>query len=269
MAGLDLVDWPADRTLTLSGLAGALRLPLTLRNTSAEPVEFAEVSLAEVRLAGRGASLRAAPAPTRLSVAGNGVTRTALRLRLDPATPPGRYEGTVNLAGQGRTVAIDVLPQTKLSIRPAPVVVDAAAGREQTFTVALENGGNVPLTIDLTGHYPLGEEVPIAPDRIAEATAGDNPLAAIFDRVLGRAPAPTLIPFGVVTLAMPDGPEVLQPGDARTVQVSISLPAGLSPTARYHLFAPLYATDLHVVVVTGAKSSIPAKPARRPRGAPA
>jgi hypothetical protein len=268
MARLDLVDWPADRTLTLSGLAGALRIPLTLRNSSAETVEFTEASLAEVRLGGGGASLRADPVLTRLSVAGNGVTRTALRLRLDPATPPGRYEGKVNLAGQGRTVAIDVLPETKLSIRPAPVVVDAAAGRDQTFTVALENSGNVPLAIDLTGHYPLGEEVPIPPDRIAETTAGDNPLAAIFDRVLGRAPAPTLVPFGVVKLAMPGGPELLPPGGASAVQVSMSLPEGLSPTARYHLFAPLYAADLHIVVVTGAKSSIPAKPARRPRGTP-
>jgi hypothetical protein len=269
MGALDLVDWPADRTLTLSGSTGALRIPLALRNSSAEPLQLAEVSLADVRLAGGGAPLRTQPAPIQLSVAGNGVTRAQLRLRLDPATPPGRYEGEVTMAGLRRTVAIDVLPEVKLGIRPAPVVVDAAAGPEQRFTVAFENRGNVPLTIDLTGDYPLGEEVPIAPDRIDKGSAAGNPLAAIFDRVIGRAPAPTLVPFGALKLAMPGGPELLQPGEARTAQVSVSLPKDLSPIARYHLFAPLYAVDLHIVVVTGAKPPIPAKPARRPKGVPA
>jgi hypothetical protein len=269
MGALDLVDWPAGRTLTLSGSAGALRIPLVLRNNAAEPLQLTEASLADVRLAGGDRPLRTEPVPVQLSVAGNGTTRAQLRLRLDPATAPGRYEGKVKLGGLQRTVAIDVLPDVKLGIRPAPVVIDAAAGREQGFTVAFENRGNVPLTIDLTGDYPLGEEVPIAPDRINEAAAADNPLAAIFDRVIGRTPAPTLVPFGALKLAMPGGSVLLQPGEARTAQVSVSLPKDLSPIARYHLFAPLYAVDLHLVVVTGAKPPIPAKPARRPKGVPA
>ena len=272
MAALDLVDWPADRTLTLSGSAGALRIPLALRNTTAGPLQLAEASLADVRLAGGGRPLRIEPVPVQLSVAGKGVTRAQLRLRLDPATPPGRYEGKVKLGALQRTVAIDVLPEVKLGIRPAPVVVDATEGREQRVTVAFENRGNVPLTIDLTGDYPLGEEVSIPPGRIEDAATADNPLAAIFDRVIGRAPAPTLVPFGVLKLAMPGGAEHLQPGEARTAEVSVSLPKGLSPIARYHLFAPLYAVDLHLVVVTGAKSPTPPKPpkpVRRPKGVPA
>ena len=269
MAALDLVDWPADRTLTLSGSAGALRIPLALRNKAAEPLQLAEASLADVRLAGGGRPLRTEPLPVQLSVAANGVTRAQLRLRLDPATPPGRYEGKVKLGSLQRTVAIEVLPEVKLGVRPAPVVIDVAAGREQQFAVAFENRGNVPLTIDLTGDYPLGEEVPIAPDRIGGAAAADSPLAAIFDRVIGRTAAPSLVPFGALKLAMPAGPELLQPGEARTAQVLASLPKDLSPIARYHLFAPLYAVDLHIVLVTGAKSPTPAKPARRPKGVPA
>lgn len=269
MAALDLVDWPAERTLTLSGSAAALRIPLALRNSSAKPLQLAEASLAEVRLVGGdGRPLRADPVPVQVIVAANGTARAQLRLRLDPATPPGRYEGKVKLGSLERTVAIEVLAEVKLGIRPAPVVIDAAAGSEQRFTVAFENRGNTPLTIDLAGDYPLGEEVPIAPDRIEEAAEG-NPLAAIFDRLVGRTPSPTLVPFGAVKLAMPGGPQVLQPGEARSAEVAASLPKTLSPVARYHLFAPLYAADLHVVVITGAKSPRPANPVRRSKGVPA
>src|ERR1043165_5605452 len=96
---LDLVDWPADRTVAVSGLAGSLRLPLTLKNASSRPTQVTELSLAEVRLAGKGAALSARPAPVRLEVASGGVARTELKLRLDPQTPPGRYEGKVQVAG--------------------------------------------------------------------------------------------------------------------------------------------------------------------------
>ena len=270
MAALDLVDWPAERTLTLSGSAAALRIPLALRNSSAKPLQLVEASLAEVRLVGGdGRPLRADPVPVQVSVAANGTARAQLRLRLDPATPPGRYEGKVKLGSLERTVAIEVLPEVKLAIRPAPVVLDAAAGAEQRFTAAFENRGNVPLTIDLAGDYPLGEEVPIAPDRLEGAPAEGNPLGAVFDLLVGRTPSPTLLPFGAVQLAMPGGPQVLQPGEARSAEVSASLPKTLSPVARYHLFAPLYAVDLHVVVITGAKSPRPANPVRRSKGVPA
>ena len=271
MAALDLVDWPADRILTLSGSAGALKLPLALRNSSAKPLQLAEASLAEVRLVGGdGRPLRTDPVPIQVSVAPNGTASARLRLRLDPATPPGRYEGKVKLGNLERSVAIEILAEVKLAVRPAPVMIDAAAGPEQQFAVAFENRGNVPLTIDLAGDYPLGEEVPIAPDRIEGAPAEGNPLGAIFDLLVGRTPSPTLVPFGVLKLAMPGGAQVLQPGEARSAEVSASLPKDLSPVARYHTFAPLYAADLHIVIVTGAKSSpTPAKPARRPKGVPA
>ena len=269
MAALDLVDWPANRTLALSGSAGALSLPLALRNSTAAPVQLEDVSLAEVRLVGGQTPLRLDPAPAQVSLSPNGVTRAKVRLRLDPGTPPGRYEGQVRFAGLSRSVAIEVLPQVKLDVRPDPLVVDAAAGREQTLAVAVENRGNVALTIDLKGAYPLGEEAPIAPHRLEEIAAGGQPLAAIFDRIVGRATAPVLKPHGEIELHMPDGAAALAPGEALNLAVSLRLPADLSPTARYHVFAPLYASDLHIVIVTAAKSPLRAAPARRTKGAKA
>jgi hypothetical protein len=263
MGALDLVDWPADRTLALSGSAGGLKIPLALRNTSDEPLNISEATLIEVHQVGTAAPLRAEPLPLQLNLAASAVARTHLRLRLDAGAAPGRYEGRLELAGLSRQLAFDILPQVKLSVRPDPVVVDAAAGRRQDLAVGLENQGNLPLTIDLAGTYPVGEEIAIAPNRLDETDPGEQPLAALFDRVIGRIPSPVLAPFGAAKLAMPDGAHVLNPGETVTARVSIELPERLSPTARYHLFAPLYAADLHIIIVTAAKSPSPATPARR------
>ncbi len=269
MGALELVDWPSDRIVALSGPTEALRLPLAVRNTSGDPIQLAEASLSEVRHVGSKTSLRVEPVPVQISLAANGVTRAQVRLRLAASTPPGRYEGQVELAGQSRSLTIDILPQVKLNIRPDAVVLDAADGSQQSVAVGFDNRGNVPLTIDLAGAYPLGEEIAIAPDRLkGEAIAGGS-MAAIFDRVIGREPAPALRSFGVLDLRMPDGPIVLQPGETGAAKVAVKLPGNLSPTARYHLFAPLYAADLHIIIVTAVKPSIPARAARRSKGASA
>lgn len=264
---LDLVDWPSDRTLALSGSAAGLRLPLALRNGAAAIRPMGEVSLVNVRRVGGGPPLRLAQAPAGLNLAAGAVTRTQLRLRLDPATPPGRYEGQLQVGDLTRTVAIDVLPENRLAIRPAPVLVDASAGASIRFDAAFENGGNVALTIDLAGQYPLGEEVPIAPKPTDAGGATEDRLAALLDTALGRETAPMLRPFGTAGLRQPGGAQELAPGDTRVIAVELTLPEELRPTARYHLFAPLYAADLHIVIVTAAKSAAPPRAARRPKGA--
>ena len=266
MAKLDLVDWPADRTLSLSGSAGALRIPITLRNASAGAIEVSDVSLAEVRLGAAGKPPRLDPIPVHMSIAANGVARARIRLRLDPATPPGRYQGEIRLAGISRPIEIEVVAQAELVVRPAPLVVDAALGPEQRFAVAFENRGNTTLTIDLTGDYPLGEEMPLGPDRIERPSDGVERLSQIFRDVMGLAAAPVLTPVGTVSLFMPGGPVRLEPGEARTEQVAVALPEGLSPVARHHAYAPVYASDLHIVIVTAAKRPPPAKSRRRKQG---
>lgn len=262
MAGLDLVDWPAERTLTVAGSPRSLHFPVTLRNPAGEQAAPLEASFADMRPVGGGDPIRVLPAPVQLRLGGEGSASARVRLRLDPATPPGRYEGRMRLGDISRAVAIDVLPEPKLEVRPAPLVVDASAGGAQRILVGFDNRGNVPLTIDLNGAYPLAEEAPVAPDKLDAA----GPLASVFDRLLGRAQAPTLIPFeGTLGLAMPGSAERLDPGESRTLSVSLMLPAGLSPTARYHAFAPVYGSDLHIVIITAAKSPPPGRPAK-PRG---
>jgi hypothetical protein len=263
MDALDLEGWPADRTLALSGRAGALKLPVTLRNRSDRPISIAEASLAEVRLGADGASLREHPVPVGLVAPAGRAIGANIRLRLDPATPPGRYHGEVRLGGLSRPVEIEVIQDVRLAIRPAPVVVDTTGGRAQRLDVAFENRGNTPLTLDLTGRYPLGEEVMITGERLAPAGDGAHRIADLVNQALGGGPRPVLVEAGSVELSMPEGPAALAPGAALALPLEIALPETLSPTGRYHVFAPVYASELHIVVVTAAKPAVVATP--RPR----
>ena len=263
MGALDLVDWPPDRTLALTSQAGSLRFPIALRNASAVAVRIGEVSFDPSRPAGGAAPLRLDPAPLRLTVAANQIARANIRLQLDPATPPGRYQGELRLAGLVRPVRIDVVQRVDVTVRPQPLVIDAALGREQGFAVAFENRGNVPIVIDLVGRYPLGEEIPLSPKRAARPARGLARLGEIVDRALGGRDDVDLVEVGAVEISMPGGPADLAPGASRTEKVSIALPETLSPLARYHVFAPLYGADLHLVIVTATKTRVPARRGRR------
>ncbi|HSY41926.1 MAG TPA: hypothetical protein VLA79_20455 [Polyangia bacterium] len=218
--------------------------------------------MAEVRLGADGAPLRLEPAPVGLVVAPNGALAANIRLRLDRATPPGRYSGSIRLAGLTRPVEIEVAPDTGLAIRPDPVVVDAAIGRSSRVAANFENRGNTTLTLDLTGRYPLGEELPLGTRRLPKG-GGFEGLERLLERLPGLASRPALLDVGEVGLAMPDGPTALAPGTSATVAVDVALPEALSPTKRYHVFAPVYAADLHIVVVTVGKPTPPV--ARRTR----
>lgn len=237
MGEVDLIDWPEERTLVVAGPPAALKIPFSLRNRSLEPIRLHEASLADMRLAGGGASLRLAPVPLGIHLPGEGASSGQMRLRLDPTTPPGRYEGRIRLGDVSRAVTIDVLPEPRLQVRPEPVVVDASTGREQRFRAAFANTGNMPLTIDLTGDYPLGEEAQVAAGRL-DAVGEGNRVGQVLDRIFDRETRPALVPFDAARLVMPGGRERLEPGESRTVEIGLTLPEGLSPTARYHLFAP-------------------------------
>ena len=256
MPGLELVDWPADRTLVVSGSPRALRIPLTIRNPSGAPAMLAEPSLAELQRTEDGARLSAAASPLFLNVPANGVADGRVRLRLDAATAPGRYQGQVRMGDITRTIVIEVLPEAKLDVRPAPVVMDASEGRDQHVTARFENRGNVPLLIDADGTYPLFKEIAGGGESVGPKAA--SPLGGVLEQLIGRTP--NLAPAGEVELTSPNGALSLAPGESGFATLTVKLPGGMSATDRYHVFAPLYASDLHIVIVTAAKPRTVPKP---------
>lgn len=248
MATVDLVGWPVDQPLRVTGAPLALRAPVPTSDRPANPTAMAQPSLVDVRSAS-GESIAARSI---------GLARGQMRLRLDPSTPPGRYAGAIAFGDVARPVEIDVVEAIDLAIRPSSLLIDLALGGEQTVHFAVENRGNVALTIDLAGEYPLGEEIPIFPERVEpEQIDGLQQLADLFARTIGARARRAMRDAGRVTLTMPDGAVTLDPGTGGTVTAVVVLPAGLSPVVRYRAFIPVYSADLELVAVTARKPAAP------------
>ena len=249
MTKLGLVDPP----LRISGAPSSLRAPLVHHDSLGAP--------ADIRLIGLTSATGQPVTARSLTVVGS-----QMRLRLDPLTPPGHYAGSVEVAGVARPIEIDVIETVALSVRPDPVVLNLSLGPQQRIVFTVENRGNVVLTIDLTGEYPLGEEIPLASDR-DPVDAPLERLSNLFARIVAPRVRFALRDAGVVTVAMADGVGVVPPGTAQTISAQVTLPDNLSPVSRYRALIPIYTADLELVAITAMKQAMPTEqPPPRKRG---
>lgn len=267
MKAPQLLDWPTDRPLHLSGPPGSLRFPVSMAQIPDTALAQQAVALINVRAAS-GAALNARSLTLGLGAGPGDIAKGTANLRLDPATPPGRYTGGIEIGGVTRLIEIDVVEQVKLSIRPLPLVFDRAKGPIQTFAVMFENKGNVALTIDVGGPYPLGLERPITTthEMHGEASALDE-LTDLFSGLIGARGRPALSEVGKIELSMPEGALMLAPGSVGTGLIQIKVPDGLSATARFRAYVPVYLADLEIAVVTAGKQYPAAKAKLRVKGA--
>ncbi len=266
MTSTQILDWPADQPLRMSGPPGSFRFPVSMAEGALSTLDQQQVALVDV-FADAAAALKPRSLTLGLSaVAGDAATRTA-RLRLDPGTPPGTYTGQIKIGAVTRSIEISVVEQVKLSIRPAPLVFDCASGLSRTFAVTFENKGNVALTIDVSGDYPLGLELPITSSRGGDGATSDlEQLTDLFSGLLGARGRPGLREVGMINLAMPEGALGLDPGSSQTGLVRVTVPDGLAAEARYRAYVPVYVTDLEIAVVTARKQSSLPKPKQRSKG---
>jgi hypothetical protein len=253
MAAPQLLDWPVDQPLQLSGPPGSMRFPVTMNAASDLTLTPQPVALVDVR-ASTGAALEPRSLTLGLGALAGGIAKGRAHLRLDPATPPGSYKGGIEIGGVTRSIEINVVEQVKLSVRPAPLIFDWAKGLIQILPVTFENNGNVALLIDVCGAYPLGREMPITSHQDGkDNVSGLDQLTNLFAGLTGARSRPALIEVGGIDLAMPDGPLILAPGSAQAAMIQITVPDGLSATARFRAYIPIYIADLEIAVVTASK----------------
>lgn len=256
METVNLTGWPAERTLTVIGPADRLQIPFVLQWRSGEAPPSAEPL--RVELTGPTGE----PVPVQLTgglpVVTSGATAPGrLRLRLDAATPPGRYEGRLIAAGVERPLRIDIVETIDFTLRPAPLIIDTSLGTVQRVALSIANSGNVTLTMDLSGSYPLGQEMPLlAGDDAPEAGRGIGRLLALLPSAQRRIPL--LREIGTITIVMPEGPARIEPGAGATIPIDVTLPGDLAATVRYRAYVPFYDEDLAILIVTAAKSMAPA-----------
>lgn len=245
---LELSGWPDAQQVVVSTRRSTLRFPVRLK-ASGELRSAVSVRVTGLKAVDSGQSLDCPANAASLSLGNSGKDASGeIALQLDRTMPPGNYVATLEVAGAEREVSFVIVPDTSLRIRPTPLVIDASSSTPGPVSVMIENRGNVPLTIDLAGEFPLGREEPLA----ADAADSENALA-VLTAALNRAPR-VLTEVGTLDVSMQDGSSlVLAPGTSGAAVIAASWKPTLDPARRYRAFIPVYGSEVEIVIVTAAK----------------
>jgi hypothetical protein len=173
-----------------------------------------------------------------------------LQMALPARTPPGTYEGTVDLDGETRAVVIDVEPEVEIQVVPDQLTLQASPGDKVPVELTIANAGNV--AVEIRGAYALGIFASGGLERALHRAYtdklpdGTRRVDYLGDRLADEH-------GGIVRIAVDAGEGVIESGDVRTVTFNFHIPSGLQSGRTYTGTLPLHDVRYHVrlVVVEG------------------
>lgn len=170
-------------------------------------------------------------APLALQAEPFGAGATRLSFALPESTPPGAYEGTVQIGEERVPVVVEVAAQPDLDASPPSFTLSVAPGSEAHLDVMLVNRGNVPVEIQRAYAFNLlergGIEEAVHAALREKAESGEQRLARLMDFLTERH-------GGLVRVAVEDGAGTLAPGEAREVRAELRFGSELRPGAVYN-----------------------------------
>jgi hypothetical protein len=178
-----------------------------------------------------------------------GQTRAVpVALSLDPRTPPGSYEGWLEVEGERRDAVVHVTEEVALAIAPATVVVPARPGARVEKRVVLTNEGNVPVPVRSIGAVVLDEELAHCRAlRGALEDVGDT-MEKLDDFVVALGRRYRRI-YETLVLRVRNEELTLAPGETRPLELKITLPEKLEPRSRYLGYTAIATSNLGFTVV--------------------
>jgi len=183
-------------------------------------------------------------------------------LRLDPQTPPGSYDFSVNIAGQSVPATAHVTDVVDFRMEPTTVtlLVGAETSFERTFVI--ENAGNVPLPLGERCEAPLIDSIDLESAMLTGLhEAREDELKLKVDAWLdewGRRSGGML--------AILRDPIILRPGQKITAKATFELPEDLKPFRCYHADLQLYNATVAVDIYTTRKAGSDTAKTPRKRG---
>ncbi len=171
-----------------------------------------------------------------------------LRFSLPESTPPGTYEGSVQIGGETYPVVVEVEPHPQLFISPRQLILQATPGQEVTVNLTLGNSGNV--TCEIRKAYAFGLFEVNGLDRAIGAALTQAPaegrtrLDKLMDEVADNH-------GGSVRVNVREGTGVLAPGELRDLTVTLRFTDRLKPEHTYWGTWPLYNLRYYVKVFVG------------------
>jgi hypothetical protein len=262
----EFVEQRKDRPIVLSGDPSRLVGRIPLLNRASERVVLRQARLCGTSHAAAAGVSRAARAydvavPLTAVLWPNERAQVAVKVAIDPHTPPGRYTAELAVGDHRYPVELHVAERMDLRVAPDRIVVEAHAGRHRK-QVILSNRGNVPVRIGNIGAVVLDEE--LAACKTLRATLAEGlDKARTLDEWLtsylhqGKR---QLDSAGMLWVDLDDAPLDLAPGDTAMVDLTVRVPDSLDPRSRYEGVAFLYDNNLRFEVVpTGSHGHRPAR----------
>ncbi|HWK68818.1 MAG TPA: hypothetical protein VNS34_28155 [Rhizobiaceae bacterium] len=190
-----------------------------------------------------------------------------LALSLPLTTPAGEYAVELDILGESRGAKLYVSEAVSLRVEPSTLWVENRRDGWQTKTITVANAGNAPARIADLGDVPLRDDLAPAID-IGEAIqdlAGKPDLRA--DEVVDVLVLPSRrsrARVGSLSLSVPDGQVTVAPGEARSVEVGISLPEPPPPGMRARARVPLMNATLDIVIFPSGETQPQEQPDETP-----
>jgi hypothetical protein len=153
-----------------------------------------------------------------------------LSLAVARTTPPGTYEGTVRVGDEQQAVVLEVEPRVHLQVDPRRLYFRAAPGSTVEADLVVTNLGNVPCAlpdVDAFGLFDTGGlDRAIGRAFSGEPADGERRLDVLVDAAAEGW-------GGLVRMKVAGGETEIAAGEARAVQVALSIPEGLEPGRLY------------------------------------
>ena len=175
----------------------------------------------------------------------------AIKVRVAPFTPPGRYEGTATIGETTVPIVAEVGPTSTVRSDPLQVIVSPAPSETLTVTVTLTNLGNVPTDVPTESTFPLLDRSGFGDafyHSIAEPPPeGKQRIDVLFDDLAESNGGL------VVATATKDSAGPIAPGGSATIQLTLTFSDRLKPGAQYAGAWNIDATHIPVRVTVPAK----------------
>jgi hypothetical protein len=154
-----------------------------------------------------------------------------IKLRLDRATPPGRYDAALSAGSKKIGIAVTVSENRRVTVSPKLLRFTATLGGTDQIRAALTNLGNVPFAVPQAVPIGLfdddGVETALASTYRKDPENIDEFLSSFVAQLReGHA--------GLMKLKFAEGSGDLAPATSRAVVLEATLPETAKPGHRYH-----------------------------------
>lgn len=187
-----------------------------------------------------------------------------LTLRLDSATPAGRYPAELAIGEAKVPVVLHVVEVLDVRVAPRSLVVSNDPTRDQMRQVVMTNRGNVGVSFGEFGTVELRDErergAVVFTEPLSDETVGD-----VVD-VLVAAARREAEPAGSAEVRTSDERVSLEPGDSRVVELTIRVHEGLPDSGSFRGSLPLLDRHVGIVVVPAGSEIVPTRAQKAARG---